>query len=303
MVPLPTAPLGDLRHCLQASAVTENQASPQTARNAGRSSSAQQRSRRQFQGCCSRQPPQRAPPQPQQKPGGPAASDTLYRTTAAILALEPQIPGCSLPYTTVTHCSSVWDLLLRGVSYTSCRTLFRSQHSKRKCQPCCTRIKNSLSMVPKTVGSMDMAISAMEQGLLRICPLKAWLNAFHLHLKCDRHRRLTVSRTCSAALRWWRISAHLRTNGPERSSMHPANTVAPGLLGEGPVRESDSSPSGTLVTQENMVLVSMPALTRPALGDLASSGSPLSGRRHSLASRTCQIPVMGLTLKGTAGQP
>ncbi|MGH0145924.1 UNVERIFIED_CONTAM: hypothetical protein FKN15_023471 [Acipenser sinensis] len=38
----------------------------------------------------------------------------------------------------------------------------------------------------------------------------------------------------------------------------------------------------------------VPALTRPALGDPASPGSLQSDERHSLASRTRQVPIMGM---------
>ncbi|MGH0147380.1 UNVERIFIED_CONTAM: hypothetical protein FKN15_010305 [Acipenser sinensis] len=69
----------------------------------------------------------------------------------------------------------------------------------------------------------------------------------------------------------------------------PADTVTPGLSGKGPVREDDSSPSGPQV-----VLNPVPALTRPALGDPTSPGSPQSGKRHLLASGTGQVPAMGL---------
>ncbi|MGH0172030.1 UNVERIFIED_CONTAM: hypothetical protein FKN15_071532 [Acipenser sinensis] len=65
-VPVPMALLGDLRHCLQATAVMGNQASPQTMRNTSCGTSTQQRSRRKFQGRCPRHLPQSAPPQPQQ---------------------------------------------------------------------------------------------------------------------------------------------------------------------------------------------------------------------------------------------
>ncbi|MGH0143477.1 UNVERIFIED_CONTAM: hypothetical protein FKN15_039441 [Acipenser sinensis] len=48
------------------------------------------------------------------------------------------------------------------------------------------------------------------------------------------------------------------------------------------------------VAQENLVFDPVPALARPVLGDPASPGSPQSGERHSLASRTRQVPIIGL---------
>ncbi|MGH0119121.1 UNVERIFIED_CONTAM: hypothetical protein FKN15_052950 [Acipenser sinensis] len=37
------------------------------------------------------------------------------------------------------------------------------------------------------LGMMAAAISAIQLGLLRMLPLQAWLNAFHLNTKRDRH--------------------------------------------------------------------------------------------------------------------
>ncbi|XP_034780644.2 uncharacterized protein LOC117973223, partial [Acipenser ruthenus] len=56
---------------------------------------------------------------------------------------------------------------------------------------------------------MAAATVAIQLGLLHMRLLQAWLNAFHLNARRDKHRRLTVSRTCSAALRWWRVPSHL----------------------------------------------------------------------------------------------
>ncbi|RXM96313.1 hypothetical protein EOD39_15835 [Acipenser ruthenus] len=53
--------------------------------------------------------------------------------------------------------------------------------------------KIPLVQFPKLLVRMAAAISAMEQGLLRMRLLKAWLNAFHLHPMRDRHHCLTVS--------------------------------------------------------------------------------------------------------------
>ncbi|MGH0152893.1 UNVERIFIED_CONTAM: hypothetical protein FKN15_065203 [Acipenser sinensis] len=91
-----------------------------------------------------------------------------------------------------------------------CLTLFRSRYSKWKWPPCCARIEGPLGLDPKIVGLMAAAISAIELGLLRMCPLQTWLNVFHLQPKRDRHCRLTVSHTCSAALRWSRMPSHMR---------------------------------------------------------------------------------------------
>ncbi|MGH0115535.1 UNVERIFIED_CONTAM: hypothetical protein FKN15_024865 [Acipenser sinensis] len=49
-VPVPAAPLGDLRHCLQSTAAAGNWVLPQGRGNAGRGASMQQRSKWQFQG-------------------------------------------------------------------------------------------------------------------------------------------------------------------------------------------------------------------------------------------------------------
>ncbi|MGH0147160.1 UNVERIFIED_CONTAM: hypothetical protein FKN15_069941 [Acipenser sinensis] len=67
----------------------------------------------------------------------------------------------------------------------------------------------TLRLCQKLLGLMAAAISAIELGLLCMRPLQAWLDAFHLNAKCDRHHRLTVSHACSAALRWWRRTSHL----------------------------------------------------------------------------------------------
>ncbi|MGH0131633.1 UNVERIFIED_CONTAM: hypothetical protein FKN15_061726 [Acipenser sinensis] len=68
----------------------------------------------------------------------------------------------------------------------------------------------TLLLCQKLLGLMTAAISAIQLGLLRMRPLQAWLNAFHLNPKCDRHRWLMVSLACSAALHWWRATSHLR---------------------------------------------------------------------------------------------
>ncbi|MGH0151948.1 UNVERIFIED_CONTAM: hypothetical protein FKN15_033227 [Acipenser sinensis] len=88
MVPVPTAPLGDLRHRLQATAPMGNRAPPQSTRNAGRGVSMQQHSRRVFQGHWSRQLPRSDPPQPQQPHQGPEGlrPQTHSFTSSAILA-------------------------------------------------------------------------------------------------------------------------------------------------------------------------------------------------------------------------
>ncbi|MGH0141916.1 UNVERIFIED_CONTAM: hypothetical protein FKN15_075037 [Acipenser sinensis] len=65
-------------------------------------------------------------------------------------------------------------------------------------------------------------------------------------------------------------------------------------LREGLERESDISPGGPQMPQENLVL---------ALGDPATPGSPQSDERHSLALRTRQTPTMGLALNGIICPP
>ncbi|MGH0124116.1 UNVERIFIED_CONTAM: hypothetical protein FKN15_016129 [Acipenser sinensis] len=70
-VSVPTAPLGNLRQCLQATAAADDQVLLQGKGNAGRGVSTQQRSRRQFHGRRPRQPLQSAPPQPQHPQQGP----------------------------------------------------------------------------------------------------------------------------------------------------------------------------------------------------------------------------------------
>ncbi|MGH0149284.1 UNVERIFIED_CONTAM: hypothetical protein FKN15_018160 [Acipenser sinensis] len=66
-VPVPTAPLGDLRHRLQGTSAVSNRAQG----NAGRGQSTHQHHRRCFQGQHPKQPPQTAPPQPRQPEQGP----------------------------------------------------------------------------------------------------------------------------------------------------------------------------------------------------------------------------------------
>ncbi|XP_058865945.1 uncharacterized protein LOC131708048 [Acipenser ruthenus] len=70
--------------------------------------------------------------------------------------------------------------------------------------------KVTLRLCQKLLGLMAAATVAIQLGLLRMRPLQVWLNAFHLNARRDKHRRLTVSRTCSATLRWWRVPCHLR---------------------------------------------------------------------------------------------
>ncbi|MGH0128770.1 UNVERIFIED_CONTAM: hypothetical protein FKN15_041112 [Acipenser sinensis] len=65
-VPVPTALLGDLRHCLQGTTTAYNKALSRDRGNAGHGQPTHQRPRNQFQGHCPRQPPQTAPPQSQQ---------------------------------------------------------------------------------------------------------------------------------------------------------------------------------------------------------------------------------------------
>ena len=48
------------------------------------------------------------------------------------------------------------------------------------------------------------------------------------------------------------------------------------------------------MAQESLVFDPVPAVTRPALGDSTSHGSPQSGERLSLAPRTGQVPAIGL---------
>ncbi|MGH0148007.1 UNVERIFIED_CONTAM: hypothetical protein FKN15_039123 [Acipenser sinensis] len=67
-VPVPTTPLGDLRHRLQGTPAANNRAHLAGGGNAGRG---QQEPRRHFQCQRPRQSPQTAPPQPQQPEQGP----------------------------------------------------------------------------------------------------------------------------------------------------------------------------------------------------------------------------------------
>ncbi|MGH0157899.1 UNVERIFIED_CONTAM: hypothetical protein FKN15_034660 [Acipenser sinensis] len=60
-----------------------------------------------------------------------------------------------------------------------------------------------LVLCRKLLGLMATASSALQLGLLHMRLIQAWLNAFRLHPKHDRHRRLIVSRVC------WQAS-HLR---------------------------------------------------------------------------------------------
>ncbi|MGH0162195.1 UNVERIFIED_CONTAM: hypothetical protein FKN15_062749 [Acipenser sinensis] len=70
-VQIPSAPRGDLRHCLQASMATNTRCRLQGRGNPGRCAPAHQRSSRQFQQNRLRQPPRQDPPQFQQPQQGP----------------------------------------------------------------------------------------------------------------------------------------------------------------------------------------------------------------------------------------
>ncbi|MGH0160289.1 UNVERIFIED_CONTAM: hypothetical protein FKN15_039550 [Acipenser sinensis] len=51
--------------------------------------------------------------------------------------------------------------------------------------------QGSTVQLVKLLGLMAAASSAIQLGLLHMCPIQAWLIAFRLHPKRDRHRRLT----------------------------------------------------------------------------------------------------------------
>ncbi|MGH0168210.1 UNVERIFIED_CONTAM: hypothetical protein FKN15_054010 [Acipenser sinensis] len=70
-VPVPTAPLCDLRHHLQGTPAASNWAQQAGRGNTGHGQSTHQHHRRRFQGQHPKQPPQTAPPQPQQPEQGP----------------------------------------------------------------------------------------------------------------------------------------------------------------------------------------------------------------------------------------
>ena len=54
------------------------------------------------------------------------------------------------------------------------------------------------------LGLLSAAVMAVPLGLLRARPLQCWLNAFNLHPRRHRHRKLTVIHSCLQALLPWR---------------------------------------------------------------------------------------------------
>ncbi|MGH0128923.1 UNVERIFIED_CONTAM: hypothetical protein FKN15_004844 [Acipenser sinensis] len=68
----------------------------------------------------------------------------------------------------------------------------------------------SMELCQRMLGLMAAASQALPLGLLHQRPLQAWFNAFALHPRRDKHRRLRVSRTCWEALRWWKVPSNIR---------------------------------------------------------------------------------------------
>ncbi len=56
----------------------------------------------------------------------------------------------------------------------------------------------------RLLGMISATVVVVSLDLYRALPLQAWLNAFRLHLKLDRHLRLWVAHTCLQALHPWK---------------------------------------------------------------------------------------------------
>ncbi|MGH0139201.1 UNVERIFIED_CONTAM: hypothetical protein FKN15_042683 [Acipenser sinensis] len=67
-----------------------------------------------------------------------------------------------------------------------------------------------MELCQRMLGLMAAASQALPLGLLHQRPLQAWFNAFALHPRRDKRRRLRVSRTCWEALRWWKVPSNIR---------------------------------------------------------------------------------------------
>ncbi|MGH0151018.1 UNVERIFIED_CONTAM: hypothetical protein FKN15_058415 [Acipenser sinensis] len=84
----------------------------------------------------------------------------------------------------------------------------------------------SMELCQRMLGLMAAASQALPLGLLHQRPLQAWFNAFALHPRRDKHRRLRVSRTCWEALRWWKVPSNIR----QGVRLGPIFRREPGLL-------------------------------------------------------------------------
>ncbi|MGH0127224.1 UNVERIFIED_CONTAM: hypothetical protein FKN15_074919 [Acipenser sinensis] len=101
-----------------------------------------------------------------------------------------------------------------------------------------------MELCQRMLGLMAAASQALPLGLLHQRPLQAWFNAFALHPRRDKHRRLRVSRTCWEALRWWKVPSNIRQG------------VRLGPIFRREVITTDASNQGWVRTLENRIMLS-----------------------------------------------
>ncbi|MGH0171770.1 UNVERIFIED_CONTAM: hypothetical protein FKN15_061905 [Acipenser sinensis] len=82
-----------------------------------------------------------------------------------------------------------------------------------------------MELCQRMLGLMAAASQALPLGLLHQRPLQAWFNAFALHPRRDKHRRLRVSRTCWEALHLWKVLSNIRQGGLRSPSLHRMNVL------------------------------------------------------------------------------